>query len=189
MMATVAAVTEFVESLPMTELLDRIQLEQFRHDELYHREISRLPTQVRLKHMALHFAKYAGNLAESGRDDPAVFKRIVTDVFIIATSTANALNARLADELPNSPGDSSFDVDPLTAMSKALTVNAGRMAAACEKLDHLEDFPFRPVIKGAAVDLLKASLEVCRTQSWVIHDLVAARLQPIKEKSIFYGKL
>ena len=188
MMATAAASTGLVENLPMGEMMDRIQLEQFRHDELYHREISRLPTQAKLKHMALHFAKYAGNLRESG-SDPAAFKRIVTDVFVIATTTANALNVRLADELAVVAGDASFDTDSLASMSEALTVNAGRMAAACEKLDHLEDYPFRPIIKAAAVELLRASLNVCRAEAWVIQDLVAARLQPIKEKSIFYGKL
>lgn len=187
-MATVAAATEAVTSLSMDELLDRMQLEQFRHDELYHREISRLSTQARLKHMALHFAKYAGNLAEGGAD-PVTFKRIVTDVFIIAMTTANTLNVRLADEIYAGPSEGSFDVDPLEAMSRALVINAGKMATACEKLDHLEDFPFRPVIKAAAVAVLRASLEVCRTRSWAIRDLVAARLQPIKGKSIFYGKL
>lgn len=184
---TARAATGLVESLPMGELMDRIQLEQFRHDELYHREISRLAMQAKLKHMALHFAKYAGNLLESD-GDPAAFQRIVTDVFVIATSTVNALNVRLADELGNVADDAPF-TDSVAAMSEALTINAGRMAAACEKLDHLEDYPFRPVIKAAAVELLRASLNVCRTEAWVIQDLVAARLQPIKEKSIFYGKL
>lgn len=166
---------------------DRLQLEQFQHDELYHREISRLPTQVKLKHMALHFAKYAGNLMES-RGDPDALKRIVTDVFVIATSTANTLNVRLADELVIG-ADEAFNTDSIAAMSAALIINAGRMAAACEKLDHLEDYPFRPVIKAAAIELLQASLNVCRKEVWVIQDLVATRLQPIKEKSIFYGKL
>jgi hypothetical protein len=187
-MATAVASTGLVENLPVRELMDRIQLEQFRHDELYHREISRLPTQAKLKHMALHFAKYAGNLMESG-SDPAVFKRIVTDVFVIATTTANTLNVRLADELSVVMSDEFSEMDSLAAMSKALTVNAGRMAAACEKLDHLEDYPFRPVIKAATLELLRASLNVCRSETWAIQDLVAARLHPIKQKSIFYGKL
>lgn len=184
-MATAAASIGLVESLPMGELMDRIQLEQFQHDELYHREISRLTTQAKLKHMALHFAKYAGNLMESG-GDPAAFRRIVTDVFVIATSTANALNVRLANEIADV---AALNVDSMAAMSEALTINAGRMAAACEKLDHLEDYPFRPVIKAAAIELLRASLSVCRKEGWVIQELVSSRLQPIKEKSIFYGKL
>jgi hypothetical protein len=168
-------------------ILDRLQLEQFQHDEHYHREISRLPMQMKLKHMALHFAKYAGNLMES-RGDPVAFRRIVTDVLVIATSTANTLNVRLADELVDR-NDDVFIADAMAAMSEALTINAGRMAAACEKLDHLEDYPFRPVIKAAAIELFLASLNVCRKEAWVIQELVAARLQPVKEKSIFYGKL
>src|SRR5437868_13538203 len=75
---------------------ETIQLDQFKHDETYHREIARLSTQDRLKHMALHFAKYAGNLAEPTSDEIAL-KKAVTDTFIIAVSTANTLNVRVSE--------------------------------------------------------------------------------------------
>lgn len=168
--------------------LDRLQLDQFQHDELYHREISRLPTQAKLRHMALHFAKYAGNLLES-EGDPDTLRRITTDVFVIGTTTANALNVRLALELADLAANPLVETDSFAAFVRALTVHGGRMAAACEKLDHLEDYPFRPVIKAATVELLQSSLNVCRANGWDVQDLVASRLQPIKEKSIFYGKL
>jgi hypothetical protein len=40
-----------------------LQREQFAHDERFHREIVRLSTETRLKHMALHFCKYTGQFA------------------------------------------------------------------------------------------------------------------------------
>ena len=49
-------------------ILFTLQLEQFEHDEKYHREIARLTTHHRLNHMALHFAKYTGQLADAGAD-------------------------------------------------------------------------------------------------------------------------
>lgn len=162
---------------------DELQLEQFKHDEMYHREIARLGTQDRLKHMALHFAKYAGNVAEAGEDENAL-RKAVTDTFIIAMSTANILNVRLSDALSSrDPNVSS------RSFGTALAIHAGRMAAACEKLDHLEDVAFRPVIRENAIALLNAALGEAERRGWVIADLVRARLVGVKQKMIFHGRL
>src|SRR4051812_28952796 len=76
--------------------LDELQFQQFEHDETYHREITRLRTQDRLRHMTLHFAKYSGNLVDAlARGDEAEVQRVVTDVFIIGVSTSNVLNFKL----------------------------------------------------------------------------------------------
>ena len=163
--------------------LDRLQWEQFQHDEKYHREIARLTVQDRLKHMALHFAKYAGNLAEAAGDNLRV-QRIVTDIFIIATSTANVLNMRLSDRLEGIAGCEGPD-----SLLLDVTVAAGRMAAACEKMDHLEDFPFRKTITEAVLQLAANALSYCELRGWRIEELVSTRLQPVKEKSIFYHRL
>ena len=32
------------------------------------------------------------------------------------------------------------------------------MAAACEKLDHLEDYPFRPVLREGTIELVQAAI-------------------------------
>lgn len=163
--------------------LDQLQLEQFEHDEKYHREIARLPVQNRLTHMALHFAKYAGNLAEAG-DDQARVQRIVTDVFVIGVSSANILNLRLSEALAANAQPSRG----LSEFAVALAVCAGRMAAACEKLDHLEDFPFRPVIRDAVVELVRAAILAAENRRWNLPLLVRTRLKGVKEKSIFHGR-
>ncbi|WP_374407403.1 hypothetical protein [Pelagerythrobacter sp.] len=162
--------------------LDRLQWQQFEHDEKYHREIARLTVQDRLKHMALHFAKYAGNLAEEPEDEAV--KRLVTDIVVIAISSANILNLRISDH-HNMLGFNATRVD----LSKTITIAAGRMAAACEKMDHLEAFPFRERISESVLELLSQAISYAVSKGWSVEDLIAARLQPVKEKSIFYGRL
>ena len=181
------AVVSANEACDVRQSLDQLQLEQFQHDEKYHREIARLTVQDRLKHMALHFAKYAGNLAEAGTDQARV-QRVVIDVFIIGTSSANILNLRLPgalyDQQEASTGD--WDVDRFAAV---LTIQAGRMAAACEKLDHLEDFPFRATVAKAAVTLVDGAIKFAEACGWDLAALVRSRLGTIKEKMIFHGRI
>jgi len=72
---------------------------QLAHDERYHKDVVILPLGERVKHMALHMAKYVGYLAEIEGDDPERVARILTDAFIITLATANALNQDLGRDL------------------------------------------------------------------------------------------
>jgi hypothetical protein len=169
--------------------LDQLQFEQFEHDEIYHREITRLPLQQRLRHMALHFAKYSGNLAVAqAQRDGGEIQRVVTDVFIIGMSAANALNFRLTAEYADRR---TFGCPPLTEAEFATTlvIGAGRMAAASEKLDHMEDFAFRQEMRRAAADLVQAAIGFANANGWDLNVFVKRRLKPIKEKFIYHGRL
>src|SRR6516225_9232705 len=75
-----------------------LQQEQFQHDERFHREITRLSLAARVKHMALHFCKYTGQLATVLQDpeNAALRSRTITDSFIISLCSANALNFSLS---------------------------------------------------------------------------------------------
>ena len=160
-----------------------VQFAQFEHDEKYHREISRLTVQARLRHMAMHFAKYAGRL----QDDPtdAQFHLIATDTLIIAISCANILNIDLqAKSLAVCGADASQ-----AAFTKRLAIAAGRMAAACEKLDHLEEFPFRAAIVDETLAILAVTLDLFSAEGWNPIQEMEERLAPIRAKSIFHGKL
>src|SRR5437870_3927471 len=86
--------------------LSALQLEQFRHDETYHREITRLTVHQRLNHMALHFAKYVGLIASEAHQnsDEQRLNRAIIDGFIIGLSTANVLNLKLSDHLIGNQG-------------------------------------------------------------------------------------
>jgi hypothetical protein len=175
------------ETPDVRAILDQLQLEQFEHDETYHREIARLPTQNRLRHMALHFAKYSGNFVEAraARDEQAI-QRVATDVFIIGLSAANTLNFRLSEVLVHE-GAGIGDVGE-SSLADSLAIQAGRMAAACEKLDHLEDFPFRPVLREATVELVRSAIAFAELQSWDLRHLVRVRLKPVKEKFIHHDR-
>jgi hypothetical protein len=97
-------------------------------------------------------------------------------------STANALNFKLRDELgvtesvgvANSPG----------AISAAVAIHAGRMAAACEKLDHLEDFPFRPVLRSGVIALVDVAAAFATAHGWDLRGLVQERLERAKARFI-----
>lgn len=169
------------------QAFDRLQLAQFQHDEMYHREIARLSTQDRLKHMALHFAKYVGNLAVAG-DDEAQRQRVIIDVFIIGTSCANTLNLNLTDAMPARAPAVASSAETSSYIT-ILTINMGKMAASCEKLDHLEDFPFRTVIRDAVIAIVDATISYAESQRWDLQDLVKARLKGVKEKAIFHGRI
>lgn len=181
-LSLVSATPDGFEPLTADEF-DQLQLQQFRHDETYHREIARLPVQSRLTHMTLHFAKYAGYMAEGC--DEARLQQITTDIFVIALSSANILNCRLGDV-----GDlqSGAHVNTEADLARCIVIAAGRMSAACEKLDHLEDFPFRPVIRDGVIACAKAALAFCAFKNWNASGLVGARLNGIKAKSIFHDE-
>lgn len=164
--------------------LDAMQLAQFRHDETYHREISRLTVKERLTHMTLHFAKYAGYLA-AGADDRR-FRRTVTDLFVIGLSTLNGLNVQIHSAISEMPRANDTSEAELT---RSVTVLAGHMASACERLDHLEDFPYRQTLRDAALAMVALALAAAQDRGWVMADLVSERLLPVKEKSIFHGRL
>lgn len=163
----------------MPDLLDRLQREQFEHDETYHREISRLSVQDRLRHMALHFAKYAGQLWGSSLTESAR-SRTVTDVLIIATSVANILNLRLAERAYESETDVAVD------FRLRLSVLAGEFANACEKLDHLEAYPYREAIATVCLKLWWAAYDELDVGTR-LPEVILTRLLPIKKKSIFYS--
>jgi hypothetical protein len=178
---TLVAVSSNIEGLLRLNFA-QIQLDQFKHDEMYHREIARLSTQDRLKHMALHFAKYAGNVVESGGDDAALRKAVI-DTFIIAVSTANVLNVQLSDALPEVSDQIS------ESFATTLAIRAGHMAAACEKLDHLEDVAFRPIIRQCVISLVRAAAAEAEHRGWDIVSLVHDRLAGVKQKMIFHGRV
>jgi hypothetical protein len=167
-----------------TAELDELQWEQHQHDEQYHREIARLTVHDRWKHMALHFAKYAGNLVGAVDDDDRL-RRAVVDTFIIALSTSNTLNVR-ASELV---GQSDIAVVTGQGFFDALIVGAGKMAAACEKLDHIEAVEFRGEVTGAISNLMAAAMGVAASRGWSVEQLVRARLSAVKKKWIHHDRM
>src|SRR5688572_10039239 len=152
---------------PIACRLYDLQLEQLTHDELFDKDVVILSLADRIKHMALHNAKYVGyfvDAVEAGDDER--FQAVLTDAFIITLATANTLNQNISQAL----GVSDQDTD-LISLGVALTDDlrsrrddpfgfvkayaraAGQLAKACESWDHLEDRPYVATMRASNIDL------------------------------------
>lgn len=182
-------------------MLFELQVEQHQHDETYHREIARLSMHQRLNHMALHFAKYTGKIAASANTHDV--SKVFVDTLIIALSTANILNTELwkivepkqrefldlaslgrslAAEINAESGD-------LQMFLREMAIASGRMAAACEKIDHLEEVPFREEIKHANARLAILSLVFTSTRGIDPVQAVRERLDSVKKRLKLHGRI
>jgi hypothetical protein len=181
--------------------LFELQVEQHHHDEAYHREIARLPLHHRLNHMALHFAKYVGKIAAA--NDEEALQAVYTDVLIIGLSVANILNIELWDFLDHKdrdfPGLLPFGRDLANHLEQVLkdrqkllretAMAAGRIAAACEKIDHLEDVSFRAEIIGGIRQLATLSIAFLAEHGADPSDAVRNRLSGVKQRSKLHGRI
>lgn len=178
------------------------QHEQLRHDEIAHKDILCLPVHARIKHMVLHFAKYSGRLVEAReRQDYGLMKHTVVDTWVIVLASANMLNIDISKHLINEQeaGDnsltsmvakfisrfSSYD-SPFDLAQFELARIAGRMAKACESLDHMERFDSRVHLEEGVIDAARLILALV---SWLRMDLksaVLSRWKQVEQKSIFF---
>lgn len=193
-----SAVSGQASGSPITpEEIFQLQLEQRRHDEMYHPEIARLTVHHRLNHMALHFAKYAGRIADAVRTGShSDVDRTLVDIFIIALSSANILNVRLGDavyaeagDIPN-PREGVLVIDnSIVEFLAEVTSASGKMAKACESIDHLEAVPFREELTSAVVALARCVLNRVPAQSLDLLSAVHERLESVRKTKIFHGHL
>jgi hypothetical protein len=167
------------------KLLNDLQLRQREHDIKSHKDIYYLPNPERVKHFTFHIAKYAGRLADPGQSEEN-FTLTLVDIFIIALSASELLAINLSRELSGETDASkhinlqNFGLALSNQLFKGVisrdwyfrqtTRTAGQMSKACESLDHLEDFPFREVIKKAVINLL---LTTIATTSYLGIDLTS----------------
>ncbi len=182
-------------------LLD-LQWTQLLHDERYHKDVVIMPLGERVKHMALHMAKYVGYLADVDGDAPERVSRILTDAFIITLATANTLNQDLGRNL-GAPTNSSSDLatlghelagevgtmNDLSRLLRAFARHSGALAKACESLDHMEPFPFRNAMCESNLALFKLVVSAAAARSLNLSALYAARLRMVEERSIFDARL
>lgn len=207
-MATLASIAHRFQESPLSQTaadeLLRIQREQLDHDEYYHREIARLDTTRRITHLTLHFSKYVGYLAEICDDGHSshTIQHVLTDTFIIAVSAANTLNVRISDCL----GAEVCERVPLAELGQhlqqlsglsngpivqhlliSLSKSTGRMAKACEGLDHVESQNFRENLVDGLSETLKAVLVAAGALRIDLATTARARLAAVKSRFIFHG--
>lgn len=192
--------TEMSAETSATKTLLNLQVEQHRHDELYHREIARLSLHQRLNHMALHFAKYAGKISTT--TDRQELQRVFVDSLVIALSTANILNVHLGELLQleskenlglmefglATAGEHPEFADPAKAL-RPFVAAAGRIAGACEKIDHLEEVNFRSELRGGIAQLSAISVATLAAQGIDPAAAVRERLQGVKKRLKLHGRI
>jgi hypothetical protein len=191
--------------MSLSEQLTHLQWKQLQHDERYHKDIWLLKVDQRLKHMTLHFAKYSGKLAAAAFDDdrPAC-TAILVDTLIIALSTSNILSLNLAlhfaeyhphchsvDDLGRRLLDQKHkEFGSLSHIDRRLSIVTGKMAKACEALDHLEAFDYRESLNTAVADIVELSLAALKLlDCQKIEQALAERLASVERKSMFFEKL
>jgi hypothetical protein len=179
-----------------------LQREQFAHDERFHREIARLNTEARLKHMALHFCKYTGQFATAlhNPDTAALRFRTITDSFIISLCSANTLNFDLSKHIAPQLGGAATLRDLGLHLASQLypaailddswlltahAIHAAKMARACEKIDHLEAFPFREEIQQAVLRLCQIAIIAAHANSLDLASAVQERRKEVRCRNPF----
>ena len=176
-----------------------LQWGQLKHDEAYHKDVVILPLAERIKHMALHNAKYTGHFLDAIEAcDDARLAKTLTDAFIIALASANTLNQDLGQDLTEisdtlslqSAGDriarslGRDGSDPLWIV-RQFARHTGQLAKICESWDHLEPVPFREGMKSCNLALLQAVLADSAGRAIDLAAAYHARIRVIETRSIF----
>ncbi|MGR9418239.1 hypothetical protein [Rhizobium leguminosarum] len=171
-----------------------LQLEQLRHDERFHKDVVILSLADRVKHMALHNAKYVAYFFEANEGER--FAAVLTDAFIITLATANTLNQDLGKAVAEEWATiSSFAEVPLPqpegqqAFIKAYAIAAGSLAKACESWDHLEMAPFNTMMRESNLSLFKLVVGYSGALKLDIVESYRARLRFIERRSMFHRTL
>ena len=180
------------------EILLPLQRLQLAHDQAAHFDMLAFDLHKRLKHMVLHFFKYAGKI-ESARDsrDNVALRAILLDTFVICVATANALNLSLGKHVTGSSETKDLDglaaavgkrfpgVDLYTDAVRQLVLTGGRMAKAIESLDHMERGDCRAAMESLVPELTTAVIGLLGRTPQGLEDDLRARLASIEQRSIF----
>ncbi|WP_005619545.1 hypothetical protein [Tritonibacter mobilis] len=148
------------------------QQDQYDHDMRNHFDILSLHKNDRLKHYAMHFAKYAGRIARGEAEEKPV-SRTITDAMLVCLSAANTLHQKL-EYKPNQSNSS---------LLNRLTDASGRVNDAAEKLDHME--PFIEIARDGNQDIFNALLDYSRAQDLDIFDLLTSRRTELRGRQFF----
>jgi hypothetical protein len=183
-----------------TRLYD-LQVEQLTHDESFHKDVLILPLAARIKHMALHNAKYVAYFIDAvDAGDDGRFQAVLTDAFIITLASANTLNQNIGQAF-ESAGGQDTDLRSLGAFLtnglsqsghdsfrfvKAYARAAGQLAKACESWDHMEDVPYVAIMRATNIDLFKLVVAEAALRSLDLEALFRTRLRSIERRSIFH---
>ena len=180
------------------EILLPLQKRQQAHDEAAHPDILSFDLHKRLKHMVLHFYKYAWRI-ETARAtaDLQQLQRTLIDTFIICLVSANAMNLSLGGKMQGTAGLNDLDglaialgqklktTDLFTESVRVLVIFGGQMAKALESADHMESGDPRSAMEGLIVQLSEAVLGILGHQGRGLDQQLVTRWDGVEVKSIF----
>lgn len=184
------------------KILLPLQKLQQAHDEVAHRDILSFDLYKRLKHMVLHFYKYAGRIeASRSTGDLQQLRRTLIDTFIICMASANAMNLSLGeqivevaeannlDSLAHELGKKIQSTDLSAEAVRSLVVLGGQMAKAIESADHMERGDPRATMEELVVQLAVVVLGILGHLNGKLESDVRSRLSSVELKSIFLRPL
>lgn len=179
-----------------------LQKLQQAHDEVAHRDILNFDLYKRLKHMVLHFYKYAGRIETArGTGDTQQLRRTLIDAFIICMASANAMNLSLGESITDVAEANDLDslahelgkkiqcTDLSAEAVRTLVVLGGQMAKAIESADHMERGDPRATMEGLVAQLAAVVLGILGHLNGKLDSDVRARLHGVELKSIFLRPL
>lgn len=168
------------------------------HDEVAHRDILSFDLYKRLKHMVLHFYKYAGKIEAARSDgDLSLLRSVLIDAYIICMASANAMNLSLGDFIRCDAESRDLDslahelskefqaADIFSDAVKALVIIGGQMAKAIESADHMERGNPRATMEALVPQLTCSILGILGRLEGQIDRDVRLRLRTVELKSIF----
>jgi hypothetical protein len=148
------------------------QRDQYTHDQRNHFDILSLHKQDRLKHYAMHMAKYAGRVAR-GAQEAKPIERTFVDALLVSLSAANTLHQKLSYTANQS--NETF----LTRLTDA----AGRMNDACEKIDHLE--PFLDQLNAGNQDVFNCLLDLAAENDFDPDNALQNRRKELSDRHFY----
>ena len=148
------------------------QKDQYEHDMRNHFDILSLHKEERLKHYAMHFAKYAGRLARGNNEEKST-ERTFVDALLVCLSVANTLHQKLSYSA-NRTNDATL---------VRLTDAAGRFNDAAEKIDHLE--PFIEIASESNQDILDTLLDFAVNEAVDVVRTLQSRRSELRERQFF----
>lgn len=156
--------------------LYKIQFRQNEHDLKYHKDILSLGTQNRIKHLALHFAKYLGKLIYEENS-----KKTLSDIAICCLSLANALNIQLEITRKKQITVVKQKKEFIENYIRSISL----IAKACESLDHLESYPSRNVLIEESNNIISLIISHLHSVGFTLNDIVEDRWKQIEKNYIF----
>lgn len=184
---------------PRDHLL-KLQWAQLKHDEAYHKDVVIMPLAERIKHMALHNAKYVAYFFDAlDQGDDAKLTKTLTDAFIIVLASANTLNQDLGQDLgaraetesslpaigASLAGDMACEDADDYWLIRNFARHTGRLAKVCESWDHLEGIVFRDEMKQCNLELFKVILAEASTRQLDLAEAYQSRMRQVETRSIF----